>query len=505
MPERGEELLRSRREKRNHLRDLGIDPYPPRYHRTSTALDALAKFQEEESRLGAGARTESMSLAGRMLSLRSMGKATFFDLGDGSGKIQAHLRQDILGDQYPLIKELDIGDFIGVSGPLFRTRTGEVTVEVQEVVVLAKSLRPLPEKWHGLRDVEQRYRQRYLDLISNPEVKAVFVQRSKVINSVRSFLDSRGFLEVETPVLVPVAAGALARPFTTHHHALDEELYLRIATELYLKRLIVGGFDKVYELGRVFRNEGIDQDHNPEFTMLESYEAYVDYNDVMEMVEEMVSTVAKETLGATQVQYREHTIDLTPPWKRVPLRDELYRMSDIDIEEFTSGSALAARMRELGIAGVEQVGMLPDVGDKGIRGRLVDKLLSVFVEPGLIQPTFLVDYPEEMSPLAKPKPDIPGYVERFESFAGGMEIANAYTELNDPDLQRKRFIAQEELREHYKDEETDRLDKDFLDALEYGMPPTGGLGVGIDRLVMLLTGQPTIRDAVLFPQLRSLK
>ena len=495
MPERGDELLRSRRHKLEHLRQLGIDPFPHRYQLTSTSLDAEAFFIEAEKRQGDGARTEPLSLAGRIVSLRGMGKATFLHIADGFGQIQAHLRRDILGDQYELLKDLDLGDFLGVTGLLFRTRTGEITVEARELAVLAKSLRPLPEKWHGLRDIEQRYRQRYLDLISNPEVKTTFIQRSKIVSSVRSFLDNRGFIEVDTPVLVPVAAGALARPFTTHHHTLDQELYLRIATELYLKRLIVGGFDKVYEVGRVFRNEGMDQDHNPEFTMLESYEAYADYNDVMKMVEEMVSTVAEEALGTTQVSYGEHIIDLAPPWKRVPLRDELHKTSGVDIEDFPSASSLASRMRELGV----------EVRPQESRGRLIDKLLSVFVEPHLVQPTFLVDYPEEMSPLAKPKPDAEGYVERFEGFAAGMEIANAYTELNDPDLQRERFMAQEELRLLYKDEEVDRLDEDFLLALEYGMPPTGGLGMGIDRLVMVLTGQPSIRDAVLFPQMRSLK
>jgi lysyl-tRNA synthetase class 2 len=429
------------------------------------------------------------------MSMRVMGKAAFLDLRDGSGRVQAHLRRDILEDQYHLVKELDLGDFLGVSGALFRTRTGEITVEAQQLTVLSKSLRPLPEKWHGLRDIEQRYRQRYVDLISNPEVKTAFLQRSKIINSIRSFLNGRGFIEVDTPILVPVAAGALARPFITHHHALDQDLYLRIATELYLKRLIVGGLDKVYELGRVFRNEGIDQDHNPEFTLLESYEAYADYNDVMQMVEEMVSTSAIEALGTRQVEYRECTIDLTPPWKRVSLREELYRRSGLDIEEYSSASSLGSRMRELGV----------EVRVQESRGRLIDKLLSTFVEPHLIQPTFLVDYPEDMSPLAKPKLDAQGYVERFEGFAAGMEIANSYTELNDPDLQRERFMAQEELRLLYKDEEVDRLDEDFLLALEYGMPPTGGLGVGIDRLVMLLTGQPSIRDAVLFPQMRPVR
>ena len=495
MPERGEELLRNRRDKLERLRQQGIDPYPPRYRGASSIHDAICLFQDEEKRLGDGARTETVSVAGRIMSLRLMGKAAFLDLRDGSGKIQAHLRRDLLGDQYQLIKELDLGDFLGVGGSVFRTRTSEITVEARQLTVLAKSLRPPPEKWHGLRDIEQRYRQRHVDLISNPEVKAVFIQRSKIISSIRSFLNSRGFIEVDTPVLVPVAAGALAKPFITRHHALDQELYLRIATELYLKRLIVGGFDRVYELGRVFRNEGMDQDHNPEFTMLESYEAYADYMDVMEMVEQMVSTAALEALGTRQVQCQEHLIDLTPPWTRVDLRDELRQRSGIDIEDYPSTPSLAARMKELGV----------EVREQESRGRLIDKLISLFVEPHLVQPTFLMDYPEEMSPLAKPKPGAPGYVERFEGFAADMEIANSYTELNDPDLQRRRFMEQEELRLRYKDEEVDRLDEDFLDALEYGMPPTGGLGMGIDRLVMLLTGQATIRDALLFPQMRSLK
>jgi lysyl-tRNA synthetase class 2 len=310
MPERGEELLLSRRDKLEHLRQQGIDPFPPRYQRTSTALEAVTLFQDEERKRGAGVRTTPVSVAGRIMSMRVMGKAAFLDLRDGSGRVQAHLRRDILEDQYHLVKELDLGDFLGVNGSLFRTRTGEITVEAQQLTVLSKSLRPLPEKWHGLRDIEQRYRQRYVDLISNPEVKTAFLQRSKIINSIRSFLNGRGFIEVDTPILVPVAAGALARPFITHHHALDQDLYLRIATELYLKRLIVGGLDKVYELGRVFRNEGIDQDHNPEFTLLESYEAYADYNDVMQMVEEMVSTSAIEALGTRQVEYSE-TRELT--------------------------------------------------------------------------------------------------------------------------------------------------------------------------------------------------
>ena len=495
MPERGEDHLRSRRDKLERLRQLNIDPFPPRYHRTCSTAEAVATFESAETSQGAGTRTEPVSVAGRIMSLRGMGKATFLDLRDGSGRVQAHLRRDILDDQYDLVRELDLGDFLGVTGPVFRTRRGEVTVEATSLTLLAKSLRPLPEKWHGLRDVEQRYRQRYLDLISNPDVRTVFVQRSKIITSIRSFLDGRGFTEVDTPVLVPVAAGALARPFATHHNSLDRDLYLRIATELYLKRLIVGGFDKVYELGRVFRNEGMDQDHNPEFTMLESYEAYADYNDVMSMVEEMVSTAAREALGKTLVEFEGGTIELAPPWKRVSLREEVQQRTGIDIEECSTTSTLGPRMKELRV----------EVRPQESWGRMVDKLVSAKVEPHLVQPTFLMDYPEDMSPLAKPKPGAPGYVERFEGFAAGMEIANSYTELNDPDLQRQRFLAQEEMRLQYKDEEVDRLDEDFLLALEYGMPPTGGLGVGIDRLVMLLTSQPTIRDALLFPQMRSIQ
>ena len=493
MPESGERLLRSRRDKLELLRQRGIDPFPHRYHRTSTVQAALALYEEQEQIHGAGTRTSLISVAGRITSLRGMGKVTFVDLTDGSGKIQAMLRSNILGEEYDLVKELDLGDLVGVEGPIFRTRTEEVTVEARSHTLLSKSLRPLPEKWHGLRDIEQRYRQRYLDLIANADVKQIFLQRSRIIDAIRSFLNGRDFIEVDTPLLVPVAAGAMARPFITHHHALDETLYLRIATELYLKRLVVGGFDKVYELGRVFRNEGIDQDHNPEFTLLESYEAYADYLDVLNMVEEMVSTVAQEVLGTMKVDYAGNSIDLAPPWKRLSLREELNSRTGIDIDSYPDSTSLAKRVRELGL----------DVHQMESRGHLIDKLVSSFVEPTLIQPTFLLDYPEEMSPLAKTKMDLPGYVERFEGFVAGMEIANSYTELNDPNLQRERFMAQEELRRLHQEEEVERLDEDFLIALEHGMPPTGGLGMGIDRLVMLLTGQTSIRDVLLFPQMRS--
>ena len=476
------------------IRANGLDPYPARFHRTFDSATATALFEELEETDPPDERLQNVSLAGRITSMRTMGKAAFLDLQDASGSIQALLRQNNLEDGFDLLKNLDIGDHLGVRGNLIRTRTGQVTIDALELTVTAKGMRPLPEKYHGLRDMETRYRQRYLDLIANQdEVMPVFVLRSKVIRGIRRFLDDRGFLEVDTPVLVPVAAGAHAKPFVTHHNALDQQLYLRIATELYLKRLIIGGFDKVYEIGRVFRNEGIDQDHNPEFTLLESYEAYADYNDIMEMVEQMVSTIAIEVNGSTKVAIGDDVIDFAPPWQRVSLREELEKRSGVDLESYND-DALRQKAGEVGI----------DTKVLESRGRLIDKLLSTFVEPRLIQPTFVLDYPEEMSPLAKAKPDSPGYVERFEAFAFGMEIANSYSELNDPKIQRERFEAQAQIQRLYENEEVDRQDDDFLTAMEYGMPPTGGLGIGIDRLVMLLAGQPSIRDVLLFPQMRTI-
>ena len=476
------------------IRANGLDPYPARFHRTFDSATATALFEELEETDPPDERLQNVSLAGRITSMRTMGKAAFLDLQDASGSIQALLRQNNLEDGFDLLKNLDIGDHLGVRGNLIRTRTGQVTIDALELTVTAKGMRPLPEKYHGLRDMETRYRQRYLDLIANQdEVMPVFVLRSKVIRGIRRFLDDRGFLEVETPILVPVAAGAHAKPFATHHNALDQQLYLRIATELYLKRLIIGGFDKVYEIGRVFRNEGIDQDHNPEFTLLESYEAYADYNDIMEMVEQMVSTIAIEVNGSTKVAIGQDVIDFAPPWQRVSLREELEKRSGVDLESYND-DALRQKAGEVGI----------DTKVLESRGRLIDKLLSTFVEPRLIQPTFVLDYPEEMSPLAKAKPDSPGYVERFEAFAFGMEIANSYSELNDPKIQRERFEAQAQIQRLYENEEVDRQDDDFLTAMEYGMPPTGGLGIGIDRLVMLLAGQPSIRDVLLFPQMRTM-
>ena len=490
-------FVANREAKLTRIRERGIDPYPPRYRRTCDNAAAVALFEAVEAESRPATDAEGLSLAGRIVALRNMGRSAFLDLQDASGSIQAMLRRNNLGEEgFELLRDLDIGDHLGVEGNLIRTRTGEVTIDAVRATIIAKGMRPLPEKYHGLRDTETRYRQRYLDLIANRENMDVFHLRSKVISGIRRFLDERGFLEVDTPVLVPVAAGAHARPFITHHNALDEQLYLRIATELYLKRLIVGGFDKVYEIGRVFRNEGIDQDHNPEFTLLESYEAYADYNDVMEMVEQMVSRLAIDATGSTQVMVGEQVIDFTPPWRRVSFREELQRRGGLDLDDFPESeeglAELQRRARALGV----------DTGIRESRGRIIDKLLSDLVEPHLVQPTFLLDYPEEMAPLAKGKPGSPGYVEKFEAFACGMEIANSYTELNDPQVQRARFEGQEEIRRLYQDEEVDRLDEDFLTAMEYGMPPTGGLGIGIDRLVMLLSGQRTIRDVVLFPQMR---
>jgi lysyl-tRNA synthetase class 2 len=434
-----------------------------------------------------------VSVAGRLTSLRDMGKATFIDLRDGSGKLQVYLKSDVLGaGPYAALADLDIGDFVGARGTLFRTRTGEVTVEAAEYALLAKSLQPLPEKWHGLVDTETRYRQRHLDLIANDDVRRLFALRIQ-ITAIRRFMDGRGFLEVETPVLLPEAGGAAAKPFVTHHNALDRDLYLRIATELYLKRLIIGGFDKVYEIGRIFRNEGISTRHNPEFTMMESYEAYADYNDVAAMVEELVAAVAQEVMGTTRVPGGDDEIDLAPPWRRITVNDALLQYAGVNLEEYRRDEAgLRAAVQAMGIEAAPEAGW----------AKLVDELLSARVEPQLVEPTFLMDYPAALSPLAKRKPDNPDLVERFEPFAAGLELGNAYTELNDPVDQRQRFLEQAR-RRAAGEEEVEMLDEEFLLALEHGMPPTGGLGIGIDRLVMLLTGQRSIREVILFPQLRS--
>ena len=491
MPEASNALVKARLEKLERLKARGIDPYPHRYRRTHTALQAIALFESMDPADG-DARTEPVSVAGRIMALRGMGRATFMDLLDGSGTIQVLFRENTLPDSYDVLPHLDIGDWLGVVGPVFRTRTGQTSIEASEFSLLCKSIRPLPEKWHGLTDVEARFRQRYLDLISNDEARRVALLRSRTVSALRRWMDGRGFLEVETPVLVPVAAGAMAHPFVTHHNALDRDLYLRIAHELYLKRLVVGGLEKVYEIGKVFRNEGVDLEHNPEFTMMESYEAYVDYTDVMLMVEELVTDLAREVLGTTVIEFDGRRIDLTPPWPRLSLRDEAINQTGIDFLEHTSIESLGTEMRAAGI----------DVTRRSSWGGLIDKLISSRVEPNLVQPTFLVDYPVATSPLAKRRPDDPRVVERFEGFVAGMEICNAFSELNDPADQLQRLEEQESLRAQFREEEMDRLDADYVLAIEHGMPPTGGLGIGIDRLVMLFSGHRSIREVVLFPQLR---
>jgi len=482
-----EEIIALRRHKLERLRSRGIDPYPVRVQRTHSAkaaVDLIAASADSH---------EVVTVAGRVTAFRRMGKAAFLDLRDGSGRIQAYFKQERIGvEPYEmLLHDIDLGDFLGVTGTLFHTKSGEPTIEAQTFTLLTKALRPPPEKWHGLQDVEIRYRQRYLDLIANPEVRDTFVARSRVIREIRRFMDARGFLEVETPILQSSAGGAAARPFTTYHNALDRQQYLRIALELHLKRLVVGGFDKVYEIGRIFRNEGVSTKYNPEFTMLESYEAYADYTNVMAMVEEMVSAVAEEVLATRRVPYGETEIDFSPPWPRVPLREAIRESCSVDFDAHRDARSLAKAAAAAGVAVEESWG----------RGKIIDELLTAHVEPHLMQPTFLTDYPVELSPLAKRKPDSPHLVERFELFMAGREVANAYSELNDPVDQRERLLEQAQLRAA-GDDEAELADEDFLVALEHGLPPTAGLGIGIDRLVMALTGHASIREVILFPALR---
>lgn len=486
------ELLKVRREKLKTIRDKGIDPYPGSYERTHTNVQAMDMFKHSEDQKEEHYRSETVSVAGRIVRRSNMGKAVFLDLQDGYGKLQVLFRRNNIEDSYENLSDIDIGDWLGVKGPLFRTRTGEVTVEVFEWTLLCKSIRFLPEKWHGLTDIETRYRQRYLDLISNEDARRVAIMRSRLVQELRRFMDDRGFMEVETPVLVSIAAGGTASPFSTHHNALNRNLYLRIATELYLKRLVVGGLEKVYEVGRIFRNEGVDHTHNPEFTMMESYEAFADYNDVMTMVEQLVSNLAFKVLDTPLIKFGSHQIDLSPPWPRITLRNAVEKYSGIDFTKYDDIESLKKRMKDSGL----------DVGQQLSWGGLLDKLVSDLVEPKLIQPTFLTDYPVEMSPLAKKKPGDDNFVERFEGFIAGMEICNAFTELNDPIDQRQRFEQQELLHSQFQNEDMDRLDEDFLLAIEYGMPPTGGLGIGIDRLMMLFSGHQSIREVVLFPHMR---
>ncbi len=497
MPSRLDNINEQRRQKLERLRARGIDPYPHHFEQTHTAQEAIAQLEARETANQGktrvfGQEAEPVSIAGRIMAIRRMGKAAFIDIRDSSGKIQLLFQTaNYNEEEQELFKDLDIGDIIGVEGTLLRTRTGEPTISVDKFTLLAKSLQPLPEKWHGLSDTEIRYRQRYIDLIASSEVKDIFKVRSRIITAVRQFLDRRGFIEVETPFLHSSAGGALAAPFITHHNALDQDFYLRIALELHLKRLIVGGFDKVYEIGRIFRNEGISTTHNPEFTMLESYEAYADYTDVMEMVEQMVYQVSQQVLGTAEIRYGNDTINLTPPWQRITLRDAIKQYNGIDFVKYPTADGLREKMRSMNI----------EVDPLKNWAKLVDELLKTSVRPKLIQPTIVYDYPVSMSPLAKTKPGEERVVERFQTYAGGLELGNAYSELNDPILQRERF--EEQLQERQaEDTEKWTIDEDFLMALEYGMPPTGGLGVGIDRLVMLLTNQQSIREVIFFPQLR---
>ena len=488
-----ERIAQQRLDKLTELRSRGIDPYPARCKRSHTNAEAVSLLEKQEKD---GIEAIEVSVTGRIMANRGMGKLAFINLVDGSGKIQLFVNKPQLSESSAdLLKDLDIGDFIGASGKVIRTRTGEPSVDVRELTLLVKSLQPLPEKWHGLHDTEKRYRQRYIDLIANPEVKEIFHKRSRVVTAIRKYMDGQGFVEVETPMLQPSAGGALARPFITHHNALGCDFYLRIALELHLKRLIVGGFDRVYEIGRVFRNEGIDTKHNPEFTLMECYQAYADYNDVMRLVEEMISGVVKEVAGDYRIPFGQDTLDFTPPWPRLDLRQAVLDKSGIDYDRFPSTASLAAEMRQKGI----------DFDPSRDRGRLIDDLLSTFVEPTLKNPTFLVNYPIEMSPLAKNRPSDSRTVERFEAYAGGTEIANAFSELNDPLEQERRFAGQLESRSDTcvaRTEEVEVIDEDFVTALEYGMPPTGGLGVGIDRIVMLITNQQSIREVILFPALK---
>jgi lysyl-tRNA synthetase class 2 len=487
MSEELSELLKVRRAKLDDLRKKKINPYPYRFDRNSTAAAALEKYKDLK---GEEISPEEVSVAGRIMTKRGHGKAAFANIQDGSGKIQIYVKLDVLGEEkFQLFEHLDIGDFIGIHGPVFKTRTGETTIRVKELELLSKSLHPLPEKWHGLTDKELRYRERYVDLIVNHDVKEVFVKRSKIIAEVRNYLMSKGYLEVETPVLHIQPGGAAARPFETYHNALDMDLYLRIALELHLKRLIVGGFEKVFEIGRVFRNEGISFKHNPEYTMLELYEAYADYNDIMKLTEDMVSSIAKKVLGTTKVKYKDLEIDFKPPWPRITLHDALKKYANIDIN--TDEKGLRGIAKQKGLEGYMELPV----------GKIINLLYDNFVEAKIIEPTFIIDYPVETSPLAKRKRDNPKLVERFEVIVAGMEVANAFSELNDPIDQRDRFKEQVEARKA-GDDEAESMDEDFLRALEYGMPPTGGLGIGIDRIVMLFTGQPSIRDVLFFPHMR---
>jgi lysyl-tRNA synthetase class 2 len=480
MESRKNRLVEERKTKLHLWIEKEGNPYSARFTRQYSIQEVRGRYEN----LKAGEKTETeVSLAGRIVALRGHGKTSFADLKDKTGRIQIYARQDKLKKKYPLFEKLDIGDIIGVRGRVFKTKSGELTIETFDFLLLAKSLRPLPEKWHGLQDIELRYRKRYLDLLSNPEAREIFLQRGAVVNTVREFLNERGFLEVETPMMQPLPGGATARPFSTHHRALNEDLYLRIAPELYLKKLIVGGMEKVYELNRNFRNEGIDRLHNPEFTMLEVYSAYDGYEEMMKLTEELIQRVARQIKGTLKISYQREEVDLSSPWKRMTFEEALREIGNLEVNlKNEAGLRKVASEAGLNVEELTSAQILEHLLDRKVAGRL-------------IQPTFIIDYPVETSPLAKRKKEDPSLIERFEVFIGGQEIGNAYSELNDPIEQRARFTEAEAGK--------GSVDEDFLEALEYGMPPTGGLGIGIDRLVMLLTNSVSIRQVILFPQLKS--
>ena len=482
-------LMQIRRDKLKELQEEGKDPYKiTKFDRTNTAGEIKSNYDKFEQK--------DVTVAGRIIAKRIMGKASFCTIQDNDEKIQSYVSINDLGEEsYKAFKTWDIGDIIGITGFVFKTRTEEISIHAKEFTLLSKSLRPLPEKFHGLKDPDLRYRQRYVDLIMNPEVKKTFEMRSKIITEIRNILDKKGYLEVETPMLNTISGGATAKPFITHHNALDLDMYLRIATELNLKRLIVGGYDKVYEIGRIFRNEGMDIRHNPEFTSIELYEAYSDYHDMMNIVEELFSKVSMKVLGTTKVNYQGQDIDLAPGWKRISMIDSIKEVTGIDFNEINTDEEALALAKERGIE-------IPDV-TKETRGDVISLFFDEYVEKTLIQPTFIYDYPIEISPLAKKKKEDSRLTERFEAFIGGREYGNAFSELNDPIDQYERFKKQVEAREA-GDDEAGMMDEDFIQALEIGMPPTGGLGIGIDRMVMLLTDAASIRDVLLFPTMKPL-
>ena len=483
------EILRVRREKLAELKAAGKNPYEKvKYARTAFSADVKDNYEEYENKV--------VGVAGRLISKRVMGKASFAVILDGKGTIQSYLSINDLGDEYTAFKDYDIGDIIGITGFVFKTRTGEISVHAQSVELLSKSLLPLPEKYHGLKDEDMRYRNREVDLIANPEVKKTFIMRSKILKEIRNYLDGIGYLEVDTPVLQPLEIGAAARPFKTHHNALDIDMYLRIETELYLKRLIVGGFDRVYEVGRIFRNEGMDRSHNPEFTTVEMYQAYSDYREMMDEIEDLYRTVAEKVCGSAKITYQGVEIDLGKKWERLTMKEAVKKYAGVDFDEWKTDEEARKVAKDKGV--------IVEEGDGATKGHVLIAFFDAFVEEKLVQPTFIYDYPVENSPLAKRKPSDPAFTERFEYFIYSREMGNAFSELNDPIDQRQRFEKQV-AEKRAKGGNDAKVDEDFLTALEYGMPPTGGLGFGVDRLVMLLTDSASIRDVILFPTMKPVK